>query len=97
VVTGPAGAGKTVAAALWAATAEPRTVAWVSLDEFDNRPGAFWSYVVAALRRSGVADPGALPGAMNGQRADHVFLLRLAATWSRRGSTPSRLRSRTFC
>ena len=53
VVTGPPGAGKTMALALWAA-AEPGTVAWVGLDEFDNRPGVFWSYVVAALRRSGV-------------------------------------------
>jgi LuxR family transcriptional regulator, maltose regulon positive regulatory protein len=79
MVTGPAGAGKTVAVALWAATAEPGAVAWVGLDEFDNRPGAFWSYVVAALRRSGVADPGALRGAMDGQRADHAFLLRLAS------------------
>ena len=50
VVTGPPGAGKTMALALWAA-AEPGTVAWVGLDEFDNRPGVFWSYVMAALRQ----------------------------------------------
>ena len=62
VLTAPAGAGKTMALALWAA-AGPGTVAWVSLDEFDNRPGVFWSYVVAALRRSGVALPAALPAA----------------------------------
>jgi LuxR family maltose regulon positive regulatory protein len=54
IVTGPPGAGKTMALALWAA-AEPGAVAWVGLDEFDNRPGMFWSYVVAALRHSGVA------------------------------------------
>src|ERR1700728_984867 len=42
VVSGPAGAGKTMAVALWAA-AESGPVAWVGLDEFDNRPGAFWS------------------------------------------------------
>ena len=77
VVTGPAGAGKTIALALWAA-AEPGTVAWVSVDEFDNRPGVFWSYVVAALRRSGVALPAALPAA-RGRDAGHVFLLWLAA------------------
>ena len=62
VVTGPAGAGKTMALALWAA-AQPGTVAWVSLDGYDNRPEVFWSYVVAALRRSGVAVPAALPAA----------------------------------
>ena len=57
VVTGPPGAGKTMALALWAA-AEPGPVAWVSLDEYDNQPGVFWAYVAAALRRSGVAVPG---------------------------------------
>ena len=59
VVTGPPGAGKTIALASWAA-AEPGTVAWVSLDEYDNRPGVFWSYVAAALRRSGVTVPWAV-------------------------------------
>ena len=77
VLTAPVGAGKTMALALWAA-AGPGTVAWVSLDEFDNRPGVFWSYVVAALRRSGVALPAALPAA-RGREAGHVFLLGLAA------------------
>ena len=77
VVTGPAGAGKTTALALWAA-AQPGTVAWVGVDEFDNRPGVFWAYVVAALRRSGVALPAALPAA-RGRDAGHVFLLWLAA------------------
>jgi LuxR family transcriptional regulator, maltose regulon positive regulatory protein len=78
VVTGPPGAGKTVALASWAA-AEPGPVAWVSLDGYDNRPGVFWSHVVAALRRSGVAVPKTLPAARRGRPADHVFLLRLAS------------------
>ncbi len=77
VVTGPAGAGKTTALALWAA-AEPGTVAWVGVDEFDNRPRVFWSYVVAALRRSGVALPTAVPAA-RGPDAGHAFLLGLAS------------------
>ncbi len=77
VVTGPAGAGKTTALALWAA-ARPRTVAWVRVDEFDNRPGVFWAYVVAALRRSGVALPAAVPAA-RGPDAGHAFLLGLAS------------------
>ncbi len=77
VLTAPAGAGKTMALALWAA-AEPGTVAWVGLDEFDSRSGVFWAYVVAALRRSGVAVPAALPAA-RGRDAGHVFVLRLAA------------------
>ena len=77
VVTGPPGAGKTMALALWAA-AEAGTVAWVCLDEFDNRPSAFWSYVVAALRRVGVAVPKA-PRTVPQKAADDGFLLRLTA------------------
>jgi LuxR family transcriptional regulator, maltose regulon positive regulatory protein len=69
VVTGPAGAGKTMALAMWAA-AEPGPVAWVSLDKYDNRPGVFWSYVAAALRRSGVAIPKAL--SVPTRVADHI-------------------------
>jgi LuxR family maltose regulon positive regulatory protein len=76
ILTGPPGTGKTMALAMWAA-AEHAPVAWVSLDEFDNRPGVFWSYVVAALRRSGVAVPRA-PAARR-QAGDDGFLLRLAA------------------
>ena len=52
VVTGPPGAGKTMALASWAA-AESSAVAWVALDDWDNQPGVFWSYVVAALRAAG--------------------------------------------
>jgi LuxR family transcriptional regulator, maltose regulon positive regulatory protein len=77
VITGPPGAGKTMALALWTAAA-PGPVAWVCLDEFDNRPGAFWSYVVAALRRSGVAIPKALRAVPAGQAADDG-LFRLTA------------------
>jgi len=76
VVTGPPGAGKTMAVAMWAA-AEAGPVAWVGLDEFDNRPGVFWPYVVAALRRSGVAVPKALPGILHEGDDDDGFLLRL--------------------
>src|SRR5215831_12288618 len=76
VITGPPGAGKTMALALWAAT-EPGAVAWVSLDDYDNQPGVFWAYVVAALRRSGAAMPEA-PAAPRGRAAGHAFLLRLA-------------------
>lgn len=78
VVTGPVGAGKTMALALWAA-AEPGPVAWVCLDEYNTRPGAFWSHVVAALQRSGVAVSGVLPGSSRGRPAENLFLLRLAS------------------
>jgi LuxR family maltose regulon positive regulatory protein len=67
-----------MALALWAA-AEVGTVAWISLEDFDNQPGAFWSYTVAALSRSGVAIPKVLPAAARRRAADHAFLLRLVS------------------
>ncbi len=78
IVTGPPGAGKTTALALWAA-AEPGTVAWISLDEFENQPGAFWAYAIAALRRSGVALPKVLAAPSRRRLADHTFLVRLGS------------------
>jgi LuxR family transcriptional regulator, maltose regulon positive regulatory protein len=77
-VTGPLGAGKTMALALWASAAAG-PVAWVSLDEYDNRPGVFWSYVVTALHRCGAAMPKALSATARGQAAEHKLLLRLAS------------------
>jgi LuxR family transcriptional regulator, maltose regulon positive regulatory protein len=84
VVTGPAGAGKTMALALWAA-AEPGPVAWLDLDEYDDRPGVFWSYVTAALSRSGVAAAKVSPAAARGQASDHELLLRLASALAAAG------------
>ena len=78
VVTGPRGAGKTMALALWAA-AESRPVAWVSLDSHDDRPAVFWSYVVAALQRSGVAIAGGPPAAARGQSAHYRLLLSIVS------------------
>jgi LuxR family maltose regulon positive regulatory protein len=78
VVTGPVGAGKTMALASWVTTA-PGPVAWVCLDEYNARPGAFWPNVVAALRQSGVAVSGVLPGAARGRTVENLFLLRLAS------------------
>jgi LuxR family maltose regulon positive regulatory protein len=78
VVTGPPGAGKTMALALWASAA-PGTVAWVGLDHFDNQPSVFWSYVVAALRRADVAIPKALHAVPHGRFDHEGFLLHLTA------------------
>jgi LuxR family maltose regulon positive regulatory protein len=82
VVTGPPGAGKTMALALWV-EAGPGPVAWVSLDQYDTRPEAFWSYVVAALRQSGITVPKAWPAAARGRAGDHEFLLGLATALAR--------------
>jgi LuxR family transcriptional regulator, maltose regulon positive regulatory protein len=79
-VTGPPGAGKTMAVALWAAAStNPGALAWITLDDYDNQPKVFWSYVVAALRRAGIAVPQNLPIPTRGNAVDHVFLLRLAS------------------
>ena len=78
VVTGPPGAGKTMALALWAA-AEAGTVAWISMDDLENQPGAFWSYAVAALGRSGVALPEELSAASRRRAAGHMFLVQLTS------------------
>ena len=86
LVSGPPGAGKTMAMASWAtAQAGQLPIAWVSLDEYDNRPRAFWSYIVEALRRAGVEIPGTVwaPGRT---RVDHAFLLRLTAAIAACGS-----------
>ncbi len=51
LVSAPAGFGKTTVLASWLArvSAEPRTVAFVSLDESDSQAASFWLYVVTAL------------------------------------------------
>jgi LuxR family maltose regulon positive regulatory protein len=55
VVSGPAGAGKTVACGSWAcATPAARRVAWLTLDADDREPARFWAYVQAALARADI-------------------------------------------
>jgi LuxR family maltose regulon positive regulatory protein len=56
LVYGPAGSGKTMLVAQWAASArEKRPLAWLSLETGDNDLARFWMYVIGALR-------SALPG-----------------------------------
>ena len=50
VVAAPAGYGKTTLLSAWAAQAE-YPVAWLALDDGDNDPARFWSYLVLALQR----------------------------------------------
>ena len=80
-VTGPPGAGKTMAITLWAAGGRPaaRPLAWVTLDDYDNEPGIFWSHVLAALDRAGTRVPPLPEATPRGGGVDHAFLLRLAA------------------
>src|SRR5438067_8200964 len=57
LVSAPAGFGKTTLLAEWltAAPAGQRSATWLSLDQGDNHPATFWSYLIAALR---TAAPG---------------------------------------
>ena len=52
LVSAPAGFGKTTLLAEWLAAepADGRAAAWLSLDQRDNDPASFWSYVIAALQ-----------------------------------------------
>jgi AAA ATPase-like protein len=53
LISAPAGFGKTTLLSAWvqAQLQENLHVAWVSLDEADNDPVRFWSYVLTALER----------------------------------------------
>jgi LuxR family transcriptional regulator, maltose regulon positive regulatory protein len=54
LLAAPAGSGKTMLLASWMSTASlPGPVAWLSLDPGDNDLVQFWTYVLAALCRSG--------------------------------------------
>jgi len=52
LVSAPAGFGKTTLLAQWlaAASADERRVAWLSLDQRDDDPVSFWTYVIGALQ-----------------------------------------------
>ena len=78
-ITGPPGAGKTVATASWADDGDRGPVAWVRLDEFDNGREVFWSYVLAALRRAGVTLGRAASVLPREEPTGRIFLLRIAA------------------
>ena len=85
-VTGPPGAGKTMSLALWAATrSSPGPCAWMTVDDYDNRPRVFWSYVTAALRAAGVPVTPLSPALASGNEASGTR----RATVSCCGSRPS--------
>jgi LuxR family transcriptional regulator, maltose regulon positive regulatory protein len=50
ILAAPPGFGKTTLLSAWLATDKTINVAWVTLDEDDNEPGRFFTYIAAALR-----------------------------------------------
>ncbi len=67
-VTAPAGYGKTTLLAQWA-DRDPRTFAWVSLEDRDNDPAAFLTYVAAAVDGIKPVDAGVFRAAASGSDA----------------------------
>ncbi|MFJ8435028.1 LuxR C-terminal-related transcriptional regulator [Kitasatospora sp. NPDC094019] len=89
LVSGPAGAGKTLLVADWLARGRlPGPAAWLTLEPSDNQPGTFWAYVREAL----LTGVGALPAELAAPaRAEHVepsLLLRLAVWINARPRPP---------
>jgi hypothetical protein len=66
-IVAPAGFGKTLLLAEWA-VAEQLDVAWLTLDDYDNEPGVFLTYVAAALDRVVPID-GAIASALAARRS----------------------------
>ncbi|MFF4499996.1 LuxR C-terminal-related transcriptional regulator [Streptomyces sp. NPDC001401] len=80
LVNGPAGAGKTLLVADWIATGGASSrVAWLTVEDEDNGPGVFWTYVLEALRRHGFGPPDAVGSPARPGEVDHSLLARLAA------------------
>ena len=75
VVSAPAGYGKTTLVAEWQRRDE-RPFAWLSLDEAENDPTVFLTYVAAALDRVQALDPGVLE-ALSGARSPQSIVARL--------------------
>jgi len=77
VVSGPAGAGKTIACASWAAAAAgPRHVAWLTLDACDREPDRLWACLQASLAGAAAGRAGVLRS-LQDVPADSGFPLRL--------------------
>jgi LuxR family transcriptional regulator, maltose regulon positive regulatory protein len=87
-VIAPPGYGKTVLLADWTAR-ETRDVAWLTLDDYDNEPSVFLTYLAAAIDRIAPIDP-AIGAALKarGSRTLATAVPRLASElyqWERAG------------
>jgi LuxR family maltose regulon positive regulatory protein len=63
LVSAPAGYGKTTLLSEWTATTD-KSVAWLPLDEGDNDPVRFWTYLAGALRQIEVDLGQGIPNAL---------------------------------
>ncbi|MDQ1031997.1 LuxR family maltose regulon positive regulatory protein [Streptomyces umbrinus] len=83
MVSGAAGAGKTLLAADWAVRGD-RPVAWLTNDATAQGCGMFWAYFLQALSASGVPPPAEVGSPADASRVDQTLLTRLAAGLSDR-------------
>jgi len=60
LVSAPAGFGKTTLLTEWLAAADGLSTAWLSLDQRDDDPVVFWTYLLSALQRAHGVGAGAL-------------------------------------
>ena len=82
LINAPAGSGKTTLLARWChAERERRQVAWLSLEEIDDDPVRFWSYVIEAFRMvdalSGQAPLALLRGSVSAEVLAQLILPQL--------------------
>ena len=80
LVSAPAGAGKTTLVGSWASAGlSPGALTWITLDQGDEKPGVFWSYLLEGLSRSGVA-VSSVAAPVHPQHVDQSFLIQLSAS-----------------
>ncbi|MET8446167.1 LuxR C-terminal-related transcriptional regulator [Streptomyces sp. NPDC005209] len=87
LVDGPAGSGKTVLVADWAARLG-QPVAWLTAESGGHAPGVFWAYLLHALRVAGTRLSSGIGFPAHASRVDHALPARLAADLSGR-DTPA--------
>ncbi|WP_160159372.1 LuxR family transcriptional regulator [Streptomyces sp. SLBN-118] len=84
LITGPAGAGKTMLAASWAARAAvPHPVVWLSLEDDDSAPGVFWTYILEAFRHHRVPLPATVGSPARADSVERSLLVRFASALAR--------------
>jgi LuxR family maltose regulon positive regulatory protein len=72
LLAAPAGFGKTMLLTSWIrARGATQTVAWYSLDSFDNDHVRFWTYVLESLRASGAVPRGSTLATLAAPRSQH--------------------------
>ena len=77
LISAPAGFGKTTLLTEWLAAVNGLTTAWLSLDQRDNDPVVFWTYLLAALQ---AAAPGMSARALALLQEPHASIDEVLAT-----------------